>query len=77
MRSGLQDVRPWLRVRCCGRFFAKGLERENASDHGRIVCGSSADRHPFALLASPTMAEEILQGQGSAAIVATAKTGDP
>ncbi len=73
MRSALQDMRPWLGSDAVVVSLAKGLERETHLTMGELLAEVLPAGHSFALLAGPTMAEEILQGQGSAAVVATAK----
>ena len=60
MRSGLQDVRPWLRSDAVVVSLPKVLSVKRIC--GRIVCGSSADRHPL-LCSRPNHAEEIFKAK--------------
>ncbi len=73
MRSVLQDVRLVLPPNSIVVSLAKGLEKETCSTMGELLAEMLPAKHPFALLAGPTMAEEIMQDRGAAAVIATTK----
>lgn len=73
MRTVLEDIRPLLQPSMIIVSLAKGLERETCTTMGELLEEMLPKTSSFVLLAGPTMAEEIIAGNGAAAIAATTK----
>lgn len=68
IRSVLSEITPWLKPQALIVSLAKGIERGTLKTIDLVIPECVPTNQPWGIIIGPMLAEEILQGQGSAGV---------